>query len=115
MWATEDLERCERRTRRCVECGKAVPKDRRRPECSACLDLAADAERMSAGEWVPVGGVLQFVPAACSDCGSPHGLRPLSLLTDPSARWLCADVDACVRRTVQAAYWLTRQARRVAA
>lgn len=61
MWSTEDMERCERRTRRCPGCGKAMPKDRRQAECSDCIDLAADAERMESGEWVPVGGVLVFV------------------------------------------------------
>lgn len=48
-------------------------------------------------------------PARCADCGSPSDLRPLRLLTDPSARWLCTDTDACVRRTLQAAYWFARQ------
>jgi hypothetical protein len=115
MWDTDDMERCERRTRRCAECGKAVPKDRRQPECSDCLDLAADAERLDSGEWLPVGGVLRWIAAACSDCGNPRDLRPLRLLTDPSAKWLCVDTGACVRRTIQAAYWLTRQARRAAA
>lgn len=45
----------------------------------------------------------------CADCGNPNDLRPLRLLTDPSAEWLCADVDACVTRVLQAAYWLTRR------
>lgn len=49
------------------------------------------------------------LPSVCADCGNPSGLRPLRLLTDPSARWLCTDTDACVRRTIQAAYWLTRR------
>lgn len=47
----------------------------------------------------------------CADCGNPADLRPLKLLTDPAAKWLCVDTDACVHRTVQAVYWLVRLAR----
>lgn len=47
-------------------------------------------------------------PTACADCGNPRDLRPLRLLTNPAAKWLCVDTAACVRRTIQTAYWLTR-------
>lgn len=47
---------------------------------------------------------------ACSDCGAPTDLRPLRLLTDATAKWLCEDADACVGRTLQRFYWTNRRA-----
>ena len=34
----------------------------------------------------------------CADCGATRDLRPVRLLTDPDAKWLCIDADACRER-----------------
>lgn len=52
---------------------------------------------------------------ACADCGNPYNLRPIRPLTNPDARWLCADKAACVRRTVQRFYWTSRRCTAVGA
>lgn len=63
-------------------------------------------------EWPPQGPAEPLrqrrAIAGCADCGATTDLRPLRLLTSPGERWLCADADACVRRTLQRFYWTSR-------
>lgn len=47
---------------RCGDCLKALPKTRKEALCADCKDIRRDADLMDSGEWVPVGGVLRFMP-----------------------------------------------------
>lgn len=47
----------------CADCGKSLPKARKAALCADCKDIRRDAELMDSGDWLPIGGLLRFMPA----------------------------------------------------